>query len=618
VFRLSFSARKKWNLRLRASKRNAHKADEIAGEVSGESSDVSMSTTDCRLVQLGCGFLPLEQHQCLLDNGSHDVNIGFTARFPSHKAVSEKGIDPSTLILSEIPEGRSESTRSGDENITEEGDSVSSGKQLIDTASATTLSESQISELTTESKVKGVKRLPPMQLQVRVSVHSSLHTQNTTLNDFFGLEPDTSVPLKASGNGIQNLIRLGKDEILRQLSSSYTSNPSAKRDYDTQRLLIATVDVAKSDMCPTSEVSSHLLRICTQLWKVVVAGTGDHDLEWANPAVIIPLRVHAFASLLQILGSSTIFLSKRGVTQIDGKSKWNFVSLCRTLALHFDEESMFGMEGNEVISSELIDRLTNRKGAKHKEQGKKRAGRTHARSTFEFLNHGAAGGGSGGMSAIIGDEIKSPTSLDDMTILSKPATLSAGARSKSHSSIDSYQKQIPHPLPISRRTASDNSPKVDTVTDFMSALRAASNEGDYDDQIYEGEKTDSSAEVAASWIKAFGGSSGGNRGRFMTAPSGLATIREDGGDGDEEVEGLGDVTAVVSSKTDNMTADPLDSEIIRPKPAPAKQFRRPVLSGSSASSSTPAPDISSAATVFPTGDDGIDFGPVDPRPLLSM
>lgn len=610
VYRLSFSGRKKWNIRLPSGKRTGRKVDEIAGDMAGESTEVSTSSKECRVIQLGCGFLPLEKQQSLLGNGNHDVKIGYTARTPLPKALEEEKIGADTLILSEILDGQGDASVSVDEGATEEVKSIKSidsGHSWTETESATTDSLlSQLSEQTGDSKAYNGKIQPVMLLQVRISVHSSLHSQNTTLSDFFGQEPDTSVPLKAAGSKMVNLLRLGKDEILRQLSSAYMRGPSERRDYETKRLLISTVDIAKSDMCPTSEISGHLLRVCKQLWKIVVAGTGSHDLEYANPAVILPLRVHAFASLLQILGSSTLFLSKRGVTQLDGKARWSFVSLSRTLALQFDEETLFGTEGNEIITEDLLSKLT----GKAKNTPKRRT-RRHVRSNFEFLNHGTAGGGSESMSAIVGDEIMSPTSLDaansalEKNSLSKPKTLNSGSRSKSHDSVDSTQSTLPHLPTVERRAVSD-SPKVDSLTDFLSAMRAGNDDSEFDDQVYEGGHNGNL--VAASWIKAFGGSSGGGSRRWMTAPSpGLATIREDGGDGEEEPEA---VSGPGVPEENPEPLDALDSEIVRPKPAPSKQFRRPKVTGkvapSNSATATDPPEIK-----LPIGDDGIDFQPTE-------
>jgi len=114
----------------------------------------------------------------------------------------------------------------------------------------------------------------------------------------------------------------------------------------------------------------------------------------------------------------------------------------------------------------------------------------------------------------------------------------------------------------------DNGLKMDSVNDFLSALHAGTRDGELYDDIYEGQHTGNMA--ADSWIKAFGGSSGGSSRRWVTAPSpGLATIREDGGDDEEHLD---------PDKSDSAKQigplDHLNSEI-RPSTTSVRQFRVP-------------------------------------------
>jgi len=587
VYRLSFSSRKKWGLRLLGRKRSSRKIDEITGDIVGESNVVA--SKDCQLIQLGCGFLPLEKEQSLLHNGNHDVKISYVAKYPLPDFCDKHKLSSETLIVSDFTVAKGDSG-GGDDSITDDCESQSSDRYLVDTVSATSVSDRDtvLSENMEESKTKQQKKHAGMLLQVRISVQSSVHSQNATLNEFFSQEPDTSIPF----------LRLGKDEIVRHFSRSSLIVPSENIQYETKKLLISTVDLAKSDMCSVADISSHLLRVCKQLWKVAVVGTGNHDLEWSNPAAALPLRVNAFATLLQILGSSTVFLSKRGVTQLDGKSKWNFASLSRVMGLLFDEKEMFGDNYDEALSEDFLFVLSGSKEEKKPKNFRQRKNRRHVRSNFEFVhNGGEIGTGSDGLNAIICEDNltsgEAPISskrendfslstrsskLDKFTILDIPGIKQAGSPPLSTSEL----KERPND-----KTQSE-SPKMDTVNDFRNALQTGSSEKDLDDDMYEGKYKINVA--AASWIKAFGGSAGGASRRWMTAPApGLSTIQEDDGDDGEQKSGY-----KVDARRNQGPLDSLDSEILLPTDAKAKstskrsvkQFRVPKLS----SKSSPAKD----------------------------
>lgn len=552
VYRLSFSARKKWAFRFRAGKMWGRRSDEIAGEMAGEAGEVSGTSNDCHLIQLGCGFLPLEKQQSLLDDGNHDVRISHTARHPLPQFCIKHDISPDTLIVTDVDGSRD--ANDPDDGVTDDGESI------LDSVSATSAKDRDAaSESVDGTRTKQHRRHPRMLLQVRISVQSSLHAQSATLSDFLSQDPDIALPLTADGGELKNMLRLGKDAILRGLNSTLVRPPSERYHYDEQRLLISTVDIAKSDLCSMVDVSSHLLRVCRQLWKVVVAGTGSHDLLWANPTSTRPLRVNAFASLLQILGSSTLYFSKRGVLQVTGKAKWNFVSLSRVMALVFDEEALFGKNGEEVLSEEFITKISGNSSGTEKE---KKNIRRHVRSNFEFLNNGTAGGGTDSMSAV------KNTSLDGKG-LSKPASVT-----RSHTTGETKYSDISPLSTLERRGVQKEtspSPKMDSLTDFRAALEAGSRENGVDDEMYE--KKNGGNPVAESWANAFGGSSGGASRRWMTAPSGLATIQEDADD-DEQAVGIN------APKEKQGPLDSLDSEIVRPpqQDVSRKQFRIPMRS----------------------------------------
>jgi hypothetical protein len=173
VYRLSFSSMKKWSrrLRLRGSKKFVRKVDEIAGDMAGESSEETTSNTNCHLIQLACGYLPLALNSSLLANGNHDIKMTYAARKP-RREVCEKGqISSSTLILSEIPVAGDGGKFDSDEFFGEDGESVASSPFFVDTASATSASDSiAISETTEDQLLRHLRQksgVDPIALQVR-------------------------------------------------------------------------------------------------------------------------------------------------------------------------------------------------------------------------------------------------------------------------------------------------------------------------------------------------------------------------------------------------------------------------------------------------------------------
>ncbi|KAL3910931.1 MAG: hypothetical protein SGILL_007491, partial [Bacillariaceae sp.] len=165
-----------------------------------------------------------------------------------------------------------------------------------------------------------------------------------------------------------------------------------------------------------------------------------------------------------------------------------------------------------------------------------------------------------------------------------------------------------------RLNLNDDTPKPDSVADFRSALNAGLREAEFDDEIHEGQHTTGNA-TADSWIKAFGGSSGGGAKRWMTAPSpGLATIQEDGGDD----EGLDPVDETAESKPVG-PLDQLSSEIHnKPKKTPVRQFRVPKRtaksSGDDGSKTTDDLGNDSQGPFPPTGEE-LSFELVPPTSL---
>ncbi len=558
VYRLSFRSRKKFGLKL-GRRRTSKKFDEITGDMVGESDDV-VTGKDCQLLQLGCGFLPLEKKNSLLENGNHDVKISYVAKHPLPEFCEIQGIPTDTIVMSDFTVGKGDSV-AGDESVNDDGDSQGSDRYyLADTISATSVSDRDtvLSENFDNASSKQFRKQLGMLLQVRIAVQSSIHSQNATLNEFLSQEPDVSVPLKVAGKDVMSFLRSGKEAILRQLTSS-PFRASEEIQYESKKLLISTVDLARPDMCSVSDITLHLVRVCNQLWKVAVAGTGHLDLKWANPAATLPLRVNAFATLLQILGSSTMFLSKRGVTQLDGNGKFGLLSLSRLMGLLFNEKEMFGDRYDEAFSDDFLSCFSGEVKTSTKSSSSKRVSRGHVRSSLEF------GYGSDGVGAIIAE--KNSKSNDSLTLSDVALGSDKKADASPMSALELRDKFLNE----------SNGPKIDTVHDFKTAMQTGQKDFE-EDIIHEGQY--SGNEVAASWIVAFGGSSAGNNRRWMTAPApGLSTIQEDT-NFDEDKNPRDQKPSKVEGPLDS-----LDAEIVLSsnsgKKKPVTQFRIPKRSSKS-------------------------------------
>ncbi len=347
------------------------------------------------------------------------------------------------------------------------------------------------------------------------------------------------------------LLRFTREEMYQQCFDCTATFPASDRHYDNAKLLISVVDISKVSMCPLSEVSEHLIRVVSQLLKVIVSGTSETDLRWANPATLFPLRIQAFATLLQLLGSCTIFSSKRGLSQLDGSNKWNVIALSRVLALAFDEGSLFGDYAAEMLNKDVL--LPKMAPPVSKTPLSKEKRRRHVRSNFEFLNNAPGGDNQQNVSDENGgNDIFAATSAPDKSSFSTTAK-----------SVDESLKKD-ETLPI----------KVDSVTDFRSALKAGSDSVEDDGLLYDGSSTGSPAAMAM--VKAYSGPQAMSR-RWMTAPStGLATIREDIDDDADNSAKL--LHKPPQPRKDKGPLDSLDTELLVKAPTSSvKQMRVPKI-----------------------------------------
>lgn len=174
VYKLSFSTRKKWARKLRGSKKFGQKADEIAGDLVGETSGETDWAGNCQSIQLACGHLPIAADSSLISNGNHELKLGSIARYPRQEVCEKLQISRATLIVSELSEsskvGYSTDTGRIENDEVTDSESVGSGHVLVDSASATSGTDSIGRSDTTDDRKHKLARpksgLEPLSLQV--------------------------------------------------------------------------------------------------------------------------------------------------------------------------------------------------------------------------------------------------------------------------------------------------------------------------------------------------------------------------------------------------------------------------------------------------------------------
>lgn len=442
-------------------------------------------------------------------------------------------------------------------------------------------------------------------IKVRIIVHSSIHAQNPVLCDFLQKESDTPTSAtKVLGKMSSETLKLDRDEMIKTLGASVISS-SRLTPPKEESLLDSVSSLAKPQMCSTSQMSTHLLRVTTKLWKTFVFGTGDTDLTWANPAAIVPLRVHAFGSLLQIIGNVSLYMLKSGVTQVEGgTSKFDMVTLGNVLALLFDEEAIFGHGITEVLGdSDLWLKSTNKaNGAKNTDKSttssepdtppateestaKPKRKNRHQRHTFEFrtsvdvsdptsalsdFSFGASSGPTSRGRSYSAEETSTPSSfsLPKPSIVSRSRTApSSGIDTKAGSDLD-----MSHLSPPSRPKSSL---KADSVADFKSNMEiglSENTENSFDDPL--------TASNVSSLMQKFGGMSGAGKNRWRTAPApNLMTIRED----EPPTEEPPPLPPTKELVPDDGPEDSVASEmVLQQKKTSTKQMRVPKIGGKAA------------------------------------
>jgi hypothetical protein len=358
----------------------------------------------------------------------------------------------------------------------------------------------------------------------------------------------------------------------------------------------------------------------------------------------MPLRVHAFGSLLQLLGSVSVFMAKNGVTQVDGMGKWDLVSLGRVVAVLFDEERLFGSQKEFIGDDDLFVKPADEKKAKPKKnlskvsrekfgpaagdkgsevdvsEEKPQRRRRHQRNSFSFSNHSVDaldktsnfGDWLSGISVENSDDdfrkrsqtiASLPSVKQTSTSIAEDSSLTPCLNKGSSNGSGSLGIDT-SPAPdfdlskLYPPTSSNPTVKVDSVSDFRSNLEIGLQNEESGDSF---DKPLTASNVN-SLMQKFGGLSGTGKKRWMTAPApALATIREGEDDDSESGIPLEDDLSILPNPSSASGSDEpkedIDNEIVLQmnKGAPSKKMRIPKVKGKAApkKDSDPMPDITS-------------------------
>jgi len=527
---------------------------------------------EAKVELLGCGFIPLTSDpdsQCLIDDGVHNVKLCYEAgpvdangelKLSESVILSKASSHPKASIersSSKVEASGSVATGSGggheDESLggsqgeklivdTDEVNSMLENNSLhteihgenttvVSGSGSYSLSETEQSSAGLASKYSDDTRY--MSLQVQIVVHSSLHPQNAALREFMCRQPDKPQPLQMSALPPSAPWLQPRQEFLKLVDTCCNEGKLSKLDREQQLLVFATIDVSKSSVCPTSMISRFLLRLINNLTTSIVSGSGEPSLAWSNPAAALPLRTHAFASLLQLLSSFSNFFSRNGSTNLDGRGKWNASLVSRFLPLILDEEQLLSEhqrhlteEPADIVSwlshnegrnspTKLDSKIVKPKMGRSQSEGRPR----HVRSDSDNLIFSSEIGESNALAIspsflaldLEGSSFSFSESLGESSLQDRSMTMPAGSFEAAISSLkDSSPK-------VESRGHTENSDakwtqKIDSRADFESNLLTASS-----DFLIE----DSFSSLA-------GSSRAGGRRKWMTLPSSaLAPIRED-------------------------------------------------------------------------------------------
>ncbi len=509
VYNVAVKVRKKWNL-------ITNKGDE----------DEKTSP----LEYLGCGYLPLSTHgkaTCLLSDDIHSVHLNYYARGLSKcsKESNEVDVDSTTLP--------------SDHDTLDE---INSHRVLImeSIEAQTNLNDSNLDDIEINGKYQD-----SMVLRVQSTSFSSVHVQNVALSAFFQSIPQAPCCRIPNNRTFQQAFRIAKSDSLQHLED---------------QLLRNTSEIANANVCPSYELANHFIRINFYLWRTLVAGSGEPTLEWSNPASLIALRLHSFSSLLYILNAVSTHLSKHGITELNGKGKWNMIIMSKIVAMLFDEELILPGP-NETWEPPMKDDVPF-------QQMDSKIDCETQRLCKDEKNYSNSPKQTNNVTMSIG-----PAKLltrDDLTVLAsnfKPAPLRVRSSSAPNakklqvdSKIDFQPVDSSMASPRGRSFSAPNAKglKIDTKIDFQAALNSMSSPNS-------GSPLGNVSGPAA------------NRRKWMTLPSSsLATIQEDNDKVDnDKADEPNELYNVSIPKEGDDQGDSLDTELFKTKNNKVKQFRVP-------------------------------------------
>lgn len=388
---------------------------------------------------------------------------------------------------------------------------------------------------------------------MRIVAHSSLHSQNGLINQLFGYRRDETGLSYSHSKKLMSSLSMGRDYII---ANSKSPSPSENSDRDDS-VVQAIIGLGNSHLCPTRVAIAHLPRLSLVLWQLVIAGAGQASLEWANPSTSPPLRVHAFVTLLRLVGSASIFLAKCGNANVDNSEKLNVVVLGRMMALIFDEQKIFSEHAQETFDVEYWQSFLNTQhtgnspSSKKTQQKKKR----HVRSTYDLASEIPSRPSNSAQSQVSARR----SSAGDLATLPKPKYQEEWSDMFDFRAVGDSEKSSHQTKP---------EPKVDSKSDFQSFLRAAAAEAS--DEVVETKErrsNDHLREQAQSFSTSFGGPGR----RFNTMPPNALTTIPESENGDDTNRSIYDQES--QSSLSNLSLDGLAAEIIDVEPQP--QMRRP-------------------------------------------
>lgn len=430
--------------------------------------DEIWSADNSCLSQVACGFLPLVSGTCLITDGLHDVRMAYTARTPT-STLGAATDDEHDLIL-----------------VTQQIGSLAEDENHL--------------EMTAASGVQ-ISVPEPLSLSVRIVAHSSLHSQSETMSTL--LQYETNISPGAAVFDSRKISEEAEDRLCRLVT-----------------------DLTQQSLCEISQSSRYLWRLLSVLWRMVILGEGEQDAVWANPSASTELRIHAFASIMNLLASTTMFFSKSGVNRVDGGQGWSVVTQSYVAALLFDEERLIGHSSKEKPDTSVWSNEPSEECASPSITQKKKRG--HIRQTFDLSNNVrrheksesidfSTLSGSMFSSDLVGFERtrnpRSPNRATQCAEADLPKSISRSKTTGDEASVGSTPKGARTQL------------QPDTKSDFQNQLRAAMSLDDGDDGF--------NAPATRGLSTPFATGASTSR-RWMTMPSrSLATIKEVEGFSDE-------------------------------------------------------------------------------------